>query len=112
MSKKSKFTVTTALAALAMTVAGVTMAGPAFASENRYYGAKTCEGNVASSMKVNAPTNYVDVEKAGSNPASQTVNIFDGVWRSFTFYSKVKSSTSQHQYTDNFFQQASIFCDN
>jgi hypothetical protein len=108
--KKQKLTLA-ALATVAL-AAGVVLAGavPANANESRYYGARYCAGNVASHMRVNA-VSWVDIYQVGGGVAGQTYYILDNIWRTYTFYSDVKNSSSQEQTTYNYFSTAYIFCD-
>jgi len=106
--RTSLITVTSAIAIIVLSLTGGVAA---HADENRYYGARSCEGNVASYMRTNA-SNWVDVYKVGGGVASQDSYQFDTVWRARTFYSLVKRSSSQYQHTESIFSSARIFCDN
>ncbi len=83
----------------------------ATAAENRYYGPKTCAGNVASYLRTNA-SNFVDIYQVGGGVAKRDFYQFDLIWRAHTFYSDVKQSSSQRQQTQSTFSSAYTFCDN
>ena len=80
-------------AVVGLVVAAVSLgASPAMANETKTHGARWCEGNVASYMRVNA-VSWVDIDQVGGGRASQDYYILDNIWRNYTFYSDVKNSS-------------------
>jgi hypothetical protein len=111
MKSSSRATVLSAIGLAVVLGSLLSSTTAATANEYRYYGAKTCAGNVASYLRTNA-TNFVDIYQVGGGVAGRDFYQFDLIWRAHTFYSDVKRSSSQRQETYSTFSSAYTFCDN